>query len=90
MDEAIFRTDMNIQKDSLGKYQVLTQVRNKPTTIRYLLSCKKCGLTTGMIGSPTTRRKTLNGKLLLCIFCDGNMFDLNEIKESNEDFIPNL
>jgi hypothetical protein len=64
-----------IKEDKIGKYQVLIETRGKPTTIRYAITCKKCGLTTGMIGSLVTRKKTLSGKLLLCPFCERNMFD---------------
>ena len=73
--------ELIIEEDRLGKYQVLIAVDGWPTTIRYAQMCEKCGLTTGIIGSLTTRKKTLNGKVLRCPFCERNMFDLTDYRQ---------
>jgi len=44
------------------------------STITYDLVCKNCGHVIHITGSPTTKKKTIDGQLLLCPLCDRNIF----------------
>ena len=60
-------------EDNLGIYEVIVESNNKPTTIKYAVICDTCGNLNSIIGSPTTRKKTLTGSKIPCFYCMPNI-----------------